>query len=183
VSAGLCASCGSDPAPGASFCWLCGYPLGAGAAPVARIAQASPAAGIGWVVAFVVALFVLSGVGLELAFLWPGLLIPYAAALVPVLVVMTRILYVQRFDFWEGSKSGPAAAASSGAALAPAQPASGATREAPDGSSDVVAKVVTTVAVGMAGTAIAIGLLMLLAVAAFVFLVAICFAAILVLGH
>lgn len=110
MSGGVCGSCGSGSEEGASFCWLCGYPLGTAAAgvPVQPVTPMHPQTGLAWVVAFLSALFVLSSVAVELALRWPGLLIPYAVMVVPVLAVLVRILYVQRLDFWEGPQTSEA---------------------------------------------------------------------------
>jgi hypothetical protein len=181
VNPRLCASCGSGADADASFCWLCGYPLGTAespAPPVAAVTAAPPLDGAFWVLGFVLALLVMLAVALELALVWPGLLIPYSVVLVPVVVVMSRIVYVQRLDFWRpqrravsgaGPSAGPESSTTPGAAVD--------TRNRGDGGgggSDVVGDVVTALAIGMGGVLIVVGLLILLATAAFIILVAIC---------
>ncbi|MEM9070953.1 MAG: hypothetical protein AAGE52_20755, partial [Myxococcota bacterium] len=89
-----CPSCGSGTQPGATHCWLCRYPLtGAQAvAPPVPIPHAQPQRSWGWLVAVILAVFIMFVVAIELAFLAPGLLIPYAVVLVPVMVVLGRIV-------------------------------------------------------------------------------------------
>jgi hypothetical protein len=122
------------------------------------------------------ALFVMLGVAIELALLWPGLLVPYALVLVPVVAVMARIVYVQRFDFWRDrrpAESGSTAAPDSG------DHQDVDTRNRGDGASfasgsDMLGEVATAIAIGLGAVMVVVGLLMLLAVAAFVILIAIC---------
>ncbi len=166
-----CPSCGSGAEGDAKFCWLCGYPLASTAAlaPPADPVGAPPISGFVWIGGFVLALLVMLGVAVELALLWPGLLIPYTLMLVPVVAVLARIAYVQRLDFWKDREP----EARRGSAVA--EGAGSADGEAPSSvSSEIMGEVATAIAIGFGAVLVVIGIVFLLAVAAFIILIAIC---------
>ncbi|MEM9072502.1 MAG: hypothetical protein AAGE52_28605, partial [Myxococcota bacterium] len=125
----------------------------------------------GWLVAVILAVFIMFVVAIELAFLAPGLLIPYAVVLVPVMVVLGRIVYVQRLDFWK-----PKVAAQPQPQPQAPQPQPLGPRGDQVPQEDVAGKVVTGIAMGLLGVAVVVGVLVLLAIAAFIILMVICFA-------
>lgn len=191
MSAARCPSCGSPAEENARACWLCGSPLaatagategasgsaGASTAPLLAVGSGSDATF--WIAGFILSLLVIAAVGIDLGLIWPGLLVPYAVLVVPAVVVMTRIVYVQRFDFWRSSPSArtappaPTAAAMARAAAETRNRGDG--KPAKSSGNEVVNEVLTAVAIGLVGLVAVMGLLFLLAIAAFVLLMAICF--------
>ncbi len=172
----ICPSCGSGAEGDAKFCWLCGYPLAeTAAAPTGQLVAAPPLEGFVWIGGFVLALMVMLGVALELALLWPGLLVPYALMLVPVVAVMARIIYVQRFDFWRDRKPFESSGAPPSAQPANATARADQAEESSSMASDVMGEVATALAIGLGAVVVVTGLVFLLAVAAFIILIAICF--------
>jgi len=165
-----CPSCGAAPRPGASHCWLCGAPMNA--QPAGTIPD-EPVGGNGvWLFVALMLMAVMLTVAFEILLVWPGLIIFYAAAMVPVLGVLIRILWVQRLDFWRGrAKKAPKPTSAN---LGPRGDAP--SRGAPSGDASTAEKVVAGVAMGLAGVMAVIGVVMLIAVAAMVIFFLVCLA-------
>ena len=174
-----CPSCGSGSNPGAAFCWLCGTNLGGNSPYRGTSAQqpqepaAPPGAGIaaqsgrpsgvgwGWVVSAGVSAIVMCLIAVEIAFLAPGLLIPFFVLMVPVLIALGRMIYLHFF------RKPPSA----GIPVADGAP----TAEA---SQNVGSKIVAGIAMGFVGLLGIFAVLALLFVAAMVMLFVICLGAI-----
>jgi hypothetical protein len=160
--------CGSGSAAGATKCWVCGANLDdASALPPTPLARGSSASSdghafrvLGWS-AFLLGIgFVTLLVGVELAFEWPGLLIPYALIVLVAFVALARTAYVQL-----RRRPDPQAAPASGTAAA--SPPTGKTK-----TNDIV----QDVALGLTIALAVIAGLMLLFVAAVVIFFLICLA-------
>lgn len=174
-----CPSCGSGTRADAQVCWLCGASLAtasaalpAAPAPVAPAPgpvapqQKSSSSGCFWIGGIIVSTIVLLFVGLEIGLLAPGLLIPYAVLMVPIMIVFGRMVYIQLFR----REAPPAAPAPSGQALTARGDAM------PSSSVDTGTKVAAGVAMGLAGVAAIVGILILLFIAAVVILFIVCLA-------
>lgn len=174
-----CPSCGSGTRADASHCWLCGAPLaGAIAAPAAPLPspvhvpspapvaaqQKSKGSGCFWIGGIIVSTIVLLFVGLEIGLLAPGLLIPYAVLMVPIMIVFGRMVYIQLFR----KEAPPAPPGQQLTARGDVVQASG---------SDTGAKVATGIAMGLVGVVAIVGILILLFIAAVVILFIVCIAA------
>lgn len=180
MSVVACPSCGSGTRADAQFCWLCGASMSAAAvapaaAPVAAPAAPAPApvapqqssgSGCLWIGGIIVSTIVLLFVGLEIGILAPGLLIPYAVVMVPIMLVFGRMMYIQLFR-----KQPPPAA--------PGQQLSarGDVVRQGDSNMDTGTKVATGIAMGLAGVAAIVGIMLLIFIAAIVILFIVCLAA------
>lgn len=170
-----CPSCGSGTRADAQFCWLCGASLATAsvAAPVAAAAapapvpvapQKSSGSGCFWIGGIIVSTIVLLFVGLEIAFIAPGLLIPYAVLMVPIMLVFGRMVYIQLFR-----KEPPPAA--------PGQQLTARGDAVQTAPMDTGTKVAAGLAMGLAGVAAIVGIMILVFIAAVVILFIVCLAA------
>ena len=178
-----CPSCGSGTRAGADTCWLCGASLVGTAhrvpalpSPVTEFAPPpmaptarSSSSGCFWIGGIVVSTIVLLFIAIEIALLAPGLMIPYAVLMVPIMIAFGRMVYIQAFR-----KEAPPAGPQAGA---PAGPQLSARGDAVGGASqDTGSKVAAGVAMGLVGIMAVVGILVLLFIAAVVILFIVCIA-------
>lgn len=167
-----CPVCASGNAATSERCWVCGAALSSAPgsavevpAPVRDSGDALQA--IGWLALLSGIAFVTVLVAVELALEWPGLLIPYALVVLIGFAALARTAWLQS----RRSRETPSAPEASAAAPeAPAAPPSSGGSKAGDLARDV--------ALGLSIALIVIAFFALLAVAAVVIFLAICFAVI-----
>lgn len=167
-----CPHCQTLVAVGATRCWLCKgqLPPTGSAAPVVAKRDRS------WLVIVILASLVLVLVGVQLLVVAPGLLVPYGVVVLPISVILARIAWVGRVDFWRSEASSAQAAATPAAAPVQAYPRSldgqvqGGRGDRPgDG-------VLKGIAIGVTIFLVLIAIVLLLLVAAVVIFAIICFA-------
>ncbi|MCA9647729.1 MAG: hypothetical protein H6718_22470 [Polyangiaceae bacterium] len=113
-----CPHCQTTVAVGATRCWLCKGSLPrVGVAATPAVAKRDRT----WLVIVILASLVLLLVGAQLWAIAPGLLVPYGVLVLPVSVVLARIAWVGRLDFWRSDAASAEADAAEAAARASAQ--------------------------------------------------------------
>ncbi|MCA9631843.1 MAG: hypothetical protein KC766_29520, partial [Myxococcales bacterium] len=96
--------CQTPVAVGATRCWLCKGALTAQPAQAPAPARRDRS----WLVIVILASLVLLLVGVQLWVIAPGLLVPYGVIVLPVSVVLARIAWVGRLDFWRSQATSDA---------------------------------------------------------------------------
>ncbi|MGE0323731.1 MAG: hypothetical protein AB7S68_15575 [Polyangiaceae bacterium] len=178
-----CPHCQTTVAVGATRCWLCkgalSQALNPGASEVAKRDRT-------WLVIVILASLVLLLVGAQLWVIAPGLLVPYGVLVLPVSVVLARIAWVGRLDFWRSEAAAAEAAQAATHAATPGVTADGAYPRNLDGAVQGSVqggrgdrpgdKVIKGVAIGVTVFLVVTAVVLMLLVAAVVIFAIICFA-------
>ncbi len=167
-----CPHCQTPVAVGAGRCWLCKGQLSAQHAATPAVAQRDRS----WLVIVILASLVLLLIGAQLWAIAPGLLIPYGVVVLPLSVILARIAWVGRLDFWRSEAASEQAMAQAAPVAANAYPKNldGQVRVSRgDKPGDAALK---GIAIGVTIFLVVTAVILLLLVAAVVIFAIICFA-------